>query len=184
MRRRRADKRNVVPDSRFGSELIAKMVNSLMERGKKSTAERIVYGALEQIKEITNEEPIAVMNQAIDNVKPRLEVKSRRVGGATYQVPVEVSPDRQVGLALRWQRWQTTGEPALARAARSVPLCLSCTARMPWAVSAETPVTPSTPGLPPWQVKQRISVAAGATALVVARTSPVLASAAVRVKTG
>ena len=102
MRRRRADKRNVVPDSRFGSELIAKMVNSLMERGKKSTAERIVYGALEQIKEITNEEPIAVMNQAIDNVKPRLEVKSRRVGGATYQVPVEVSPDRQVGLALRW----------------------------------------------------------------------------------
>ena len=102
MRRRRADKRNVIPDPRYNSELVARLVNSLMERGKKSVAERIVYGALDQIKEQTQEDPMAVFAQAIENVKPRLEVKSRRVGGATYQVPIEVNPERQVGLALRW----------------------------------------------------------------------------------
>ena len=103
MRRRRADRREIEPDPRFRSELLARLVNSLMERGKKSTAEGIVYGALEDIKEMTKQEDaVQVLQQAIDNVKPRLEVKSRRVGGATYQVPVEVHPDRQVALALRW----------------------------------------------------------------------------------
>jgi small subunit ribosomal protein S7 len=102
MRRRRADKRKVIPDPRYSSELVARLVNSLMERGKKSVAERIVYGALDQIKEQTKEDPMVVFAQAIENAKPRLEVKSRRVGGATYQVPIEVNPERQVGLALRW----------------------------------------------------------------------------------
>jgi small subunit ribosomal protein S7 len=101
-RRHRAEKRTIAPDPRFGSDLVAHMVNSLMERGKKSTAERIIYGALEQIQKITNEDPLPIFVQAIDNVKPRLEVKSRRVGGATYQVPVEVASGRQVALAMRW----------------------------------------------------------------------------------
>ncbi len=101
-RRHRAERRKVTPDTRCNSELIAHFINSLMERGKKSTAERIVYGALDEIREITKEEPLQILTQAIENVKPRLEVKSRRVGGATYQVPVEVSSDRQVALALRW----------------------------------------------------------------------------------
>ncbi len=101
-RRHRADKRTIAPDPRFNSDLVARMVNSLMERGKKSTAEHIMYGALEQVRQITNEDPLPIFTQAIDNVKPRLEVKSRRVGGATYQVPVEVAPGRQVALAMRW----------------------------------------------------------------------------------
>jgi small subunit ribosomal protein S7 len=101
-RRRRADKRPITPDTRHQSDIIARLINTLMERGKRSTAENIVYGALDQVGEITKEDPLQVFNQAIENVKPRLEVKSRRVGGATYQVPVEVSSERQVGLALRW----------------------------------------------------------------------------------
>lgn len=101
-RRHRAVKRPVQPDTKYGSELIARLISTVMERGKKSVAQRIVYGALEELQKITNEDPIQVLNQAIENVKPRVEVKSRRVGGATYQVPVEVAPDRQVSLALRW----------------------------------------------------------------------------------
>ncbi|HRZ13657.1 MAG TPA: 30S ribosomal protein S7 [Kiritimatiellia bacterium] len=101
-RRRRAQRRKTLPDPRYRSLLVATVINSLMERGKRSVAERIVYDALEQIRAAGNEDPLAVFTQAIDNVKPRLEVKSRRVGGATYQVPVEVAPDRQVSLALRW----------------------------------------------------------------------------------
>lgn len=101
-RRRRAQKRRTLPDPRYRSLLVATVINSLMERGKRSTAERIVYDALEQIRAAGNEDPLAVFTQAIDNVKPRLEVKSRRVGGATYQVPVEVASDRQISLALRW----------------------------------------------------------------------------------
>jgi small subunit ribosomal protein S7 len=102
-RRHRAEKRPVVPDNRFNTELITRFVNILMERGKKCTAEKIVYGAVEQIGELAQvEDPMQYFSQAIENVKPRLEVKSRRVGGATYQVPVEVSSDRQVALALRW----------------------------------------------------------------------------------
>ncbi len=101
-RRHRAEKRPVLPDTRFESVLVTSLVNSLMERGKKSVAERVVYGALDEIREMTKEDPLQIFAQAVENVKPRVEVKSRRVGGATYQVPVEVSSDRQVGLALRW----------------------------------------------------------------------------------
>jgi len=101
-RRHRAEKRTITPDTRFGSEMVARLITSIMERGKKSTAERIVYGALAQLKALAQQEPLPVFQQAMDNVKPHLEVKSRRVGGATYQVPVEVSGDRQVSLAFRW----------------------------------------------------------------------------------
>jgi len=101
-RRHRAEKRTIEPDTRFDSLLITKMVHILMGRGKKSTAQRVVYGALDEVEKMTKEDPLQVFTQAIDNVKPRVEVKSRRVGGATYQVPVEVSYDRQVALALRW----------------------------------------------------------------------------------
>lgn len=101
-RRHRAEKRPVVPDLRFNNDLVARLVTKVMERGKKSIAERIVYGAFDQIKETTQADPIEVFKQAIENVKPRLEVKSRRVGGATYQVPVEVDADRSFALAMRW----------------------------------------------------------------------------------
>jgi len=101
-RRRKAEKREVKPDTRYNNPLLGRMVVSIMRRGKKSVAERIVYGALDQIAEVTKEDPIEIFEQALGNVKPKLEVKSRRVGGATYQVPLEVSADRQVTLALRW----------------------------------------------------------------------------------
>ena len=94
----------MAPDVRYSSELVARMINTLMERGKKSVAQRIVYGALEQIGKKVQGDPLETLQRAIDHVRPQLEVKSRRVGGATYQVPVEVSPDRQVTLALRWLR--------------------------------------------------------------------------------
>ena len=101
-RRRRAQRRNATADTRFNSPLVATLINTLMKRGKRSVAERIVYDALDQVKAAGHEDPLQVFTTAIENVKPRLEVKSRRVGGATYQVPVEVAPDRQVSLALRW----------------------------------------------------------------------------------
>ena len=101
-RRRRAEKRSVTPDPKFNSELVAKIINYVMERGKKTTAERIVYGALTTIDEKMTEDPLEVLIRAVDNMKPRVEVKSRRVGGATYQVPVEVNRDRQLALAIRW----------------------------------------------------------------------------------
>jgi small subunit ribosomal protein S7 len=101
-RRRAAERRAVIPDPKYNSELVARIITCVMRQGKKSTAERIVYGALDEIREKMNEDPLGVAIRAIDNVKPRVEVKSRRVGGATYQVPVEVSRDRQLALALRW----------------------------------------------------------------------------------
>ena len=101
-RRREVPKREVLPDPKFSSVDIAKFVNVLMKAGKKSVAERIIYGALEQIKKKTNKDPLEVFNLAVNNVKPVVEVKSRRVGGATYQVPVEISFERQESLALRW----------------------------------------------------------------------------------
>ena len=102
-RRRRAEKRSITPDARFNSELIAKMTNMLMQRGKKQIAQNIIYGAIDTIgQKMPNEPVLDVVARALDNVKPRLEVKSRRVGGATYQVPVEVAPERQLALALRW----------------------------------------------------------------------------------
>ena len=102
MRRRKSEQHEFAPDARYGSALVTHLVNIIMSRGKKSTAQRTVYGALDQIKEQTGEDPIAVYQQALENIKPKVEVKSRRVGGATYQVPVEVVPSRQTSLALRW----------------------------------------------------------------------------------
>ena len=102
-RRHKAERRAVVPDAVYSSDTISRLVNVIMERGKKSTAEQIVYGALETIRQREGvDDPVEVLNKAIDNVRPRLEVKSRRVGGATYQVPMEVSGARQLSLALRW----------------------------------------------------------------------------------
>ena len=104
MRRRRAPKRKIDPDPRYGDFLVAKFINIVMECGKKSIAERIVYDALDIVKEKTSKEPLEVFRAALDNVRPLLETKSRRVGGATYQVPVSVSEDRGYSLALRWIR--------------------------------------------------------------------------------
>jgi small subunit ribosomal protein S7 len=103
-RRREVPKREVLPDPKFGNQEVAKFVNVLMTRGKKSVAERIIYGALDQIKKKSGKDPIEVFSQAIANVKPAVEVKSRRVGGANYQVPVEVRQVRRVALAMRWIR--------------------------------------------------------------------------------
>ena len=104
MRRRRAQKRKILPDPKFKNILVAKMVNIVMEQGKKSTAERVVYGAFDVLKEKTGKDPLEVFKQALDNARPLLETKSRRVGGATYQVPVSVRPERGNALAMRWMR--------------------------------------------------------------------------------
>ena len=101
-RRREVPKREVLPDSIYNSELVTKFVNKVMERGKKSVAEGIFYGAMEKIREKTGEDPMKVFKKALDNVKPILETKSRRVGGSTYQVPMEVSQSRRTSLAIRW----------------------------------------------------------------------------------
>ena len=104
MRRRRAPKRKIDPDPRFQDLLVAKLINIVMERGKRALAERIVYGAFDVIKEKSGKDPLAVFKEALDNARPLLETKSRRVGGATYQVPVSVRADRGSTLALRWFR--------------------------------------------------------------------------------
>ena len=101
-RRKRAEKRPVPPDPRYDSQTVSKFVNRLMEAGKKSTAERIFYDSMDMIEQRTGQPGVQVFKQALANVKPVLEVKSRRVGGATYQVPVEVRPDRRTALAMRW----------------------------------------------------------------------------------
>jgi len=101
-RRHRAEKRVVNPDPKFGDLVVSKFMNSLMIDGKKSAAERIVYGAFDLIEERTKQDPVGVFHQALDNVRPAVEVRSRRVGGATYQVPVEVRPARRVALSMRW----------------------------------------------------------------------------------
>ncbi|MBI3938701.1 MAG: 30S ribosomal protein S7 [Betaproteobacteria bacterium] len=114
-RRREIPKREVLPDPKFTSQDVAKFINVIMTRGKKSVAEKIVYGALEQITKKANKDPLDVFNQAINNVKPLVEVKSRRVGGANYQVPVEVRAVRRVALAMRWLR-----DAARARSEKSM----------------------------------------------------------------
>jgi small subunit ribosomal protein S7 len=101
-RRREIPKRTILPDPKFGSEMLTKFINMIMVDGKKSTAEKIVYGALDTISEKSKGEPLDVLKQALDNVSPSVEVKSRRVGGATYQVPVEVRSSRKGTLAMRW----------------------------------------------------------------------------------
>ena len=101
-RRRAAIKREVLPDAKYGDKVVAKFINAVMYEGKKSVAERIVYGAFDKVAARSSQDPVKVFHEALDNVKPALEVRSRRVGGATYQVPVEVRPERRQALALRW----------------------------------------------------------------------------------
>ena len=101
-RRHRAEKREILPDPKFGDLVLSKFTNSLMYHGKKSAAEQIVYGAMDLIEKKTSNDPLKVFHEALDNVKPSIEVRSRRVGGATYQVPVEVRSDRRQALAIRW----------------------------------------------------------------------------------
>ena len=101
-RRRAAEKRDILPDPKFGDVVVSKFMNSLMYAGKKSTAERILYGAFDLIQSRTGQDPIKVFHDAIENVKPTIEVRSRRVGGATYQIPIEVRTNRRQALAIRW----------------------------------------------------------------------------------
>ncbi len=109
-RRRKTIKRPKQIDPRFDSEMVAHMINYLMINGKKTTAEKIVYGAIEEIsRKVEGEDSLEVVNKAVNNMKPRVEVKSRRVGGSTYQVPVEIKPNRQLALALRWLTMYASG---------------------------------------------------------------------------
>jgi small subunit ribosomal protein S7 len=101
-RRREVEKRKILPDPKFQDRVVSKLVNNLMRKGKKSTGEQIVYGAFEQVEGKLKDDPLKIFKKALDNVKPVVEVKSRRVGGATYQVPVEVRQDRRTALAMRW----------------------------------------------------------------------------------
>src|SRR5574343_1658393 len=119
-RRREVPKRDILPDPKFGSVDLSKFVNVLMSAGKKSVAERIVYGAFDQIKAKSGKDPLEVFGLAINNVKPIVEVKSRRVGGANYQVPGEVRPVRRLALAMRWLR-----EAAKQRGEKSMDLRLA-----------------------------------------------------------
>ena len=119
-RRREVPKREILPDPKFSNVDVSKFVNVLMTRGKKSVAERIVYGALDTIKTKSGKDPIEVFAQALQNARPMVEVKSRRVGGANYQVPVEVRPVRRVALAMRWLR-----EAAQKRGEKSMDMRLA-----------------------------------------------------------
>ena len=119
-RRREVPKREILPDPKFGSVELAKFMNVVMLSGKKAVAERIIYGAFDHIQARTGKEPIEVFNTAINNIKPMVEVKSRRVGGANYQVPVEVRPVRRLALAMRWLR-----EAAKKRGEKSMDLRLA-----------------------------------------------------------
>ena len=102
-RKKRASlKREVIPDPKYGDKLVARFITSLMWCGKKSIAEKVVYGSFDALQEKKNDDPVKLFKQALDNIKPMIEVRSRRVGGATYQVPVEVRSDRRVALGLRW----------------------------------------------------------------------------------
>ena len=101
-RRHSAEKREILPDAKYGDRVLSKFMNNLMYDGKKSAAEGIVYGALDRVEQKLRRAPVEVFHEALDNVKPSVEVRSRRVGGATYQVPVEVRPERREALAIRW----------------------------------------------------------------------------------
>jgi len=102
MRRRRAIRRQISPDPKYGDELVARFINCVMRRGKKNLARRIVYGAFDLIAQKSSKDPIEVFKKAVDNASPLIEVRARRVGGATYQVPTEVRPERRTALAIRW----------------------------------------------------------------------------------
>lgn len=116
-RRREVPKREVLPDPKFGSELLSKFMNAVMQDGKKSVAEKIIYGALDDIVSKKGGDGLETLEAALENVRPSVEVKSRRVGGATYQVPVEVRPQRQNALAMRWliEAARKRGEKSMAR---------------------------------------------------------------------
>jgi small subunit ribosomal protein S7 len=101
-RRRAAEKREILPDPKYGDQVLTKFMNAVMLDGKKSVAERIVYGAMDKMQARASRDPLEMFHAALDNVKPTLEVRSRRVGGATYQVPIEVRPSRRLTLAIRW----------------------------------------------------------------------------------
>ena len=101
-RRKVVSKRPIVPDPKYGDDLVTRCINAIMKQGKKSLAQKIVYGAMDILQERTGEEPLQVFKQAIENVKPVLEVRSRRVGGSTYQIPVDVNPERRIALSMRW----------------------------------------------------------------------------------
>ena len=115
-RRRVAERREVLPDPKFGNQMLARFINMIMQSGKKSVAERIVYGALDQIQSRSSGDPVETLDKALDNVRPLVEVKSRRVGGATYQVPVEVRAARRTTLAMRWviDASRSRGEKSMA----------------------------------------------------------------------
>jgi len=135
-RRREVPKRVILPDPKHGSEMLAKFVNMMMERGKKSVAEKIVYGALDAIAEKGKDNPMGLLEQALDNVRPVVEVKSRRVGGATYQVPVEVRSVRRTALAMRWIRpWRCAGLLTLPASVARNPWPAG------WRASCWTPLT-------------------------------------------
>ncbi|MCP4598057.1 30S ribosomal protein S7 [Neptuniibacter sp.] len=119
-RRRVAAKREILPDPKFGNTVLAKFINHVMVHGKKSVAEKIVYGALDKIQERTGNDPLELFEKALEAVQPAVEVKSRRVGGATYQVPVEVRPARRMALAMRW-----TVDAARGRGEKSMALRLA-----------------------------------------------------------
>jgi small subunit ribosomal protein S7 len=119
-RRREVPKREILPDPKFGNVEVAKFVNVIMKAGKKAVAERIIYGAFATISSKTGKDPLEVFTQALSNVKPMVEVKSRRVGGANYQVPVEVRPVRRMALSMRWIR-----EAAVKRSEKSMALRLA-----------------------------------------------------------
>src|SRR5436853_7760382 len=101
-RRREVPKREILPDPVYNSQLVTKFINSLMLQGKKSVAERVFYSALKKVEDRAKDDPVKLFKKAVDNVKPTLEVKSRRVGGSNYQVPVEVNPNRRLSLSIRW----------------------------------------------------------------------------------
>src|SRR2546427_1334670 len=124
MRRAGAARREVLPDPKYGSRLVAKFVNIMMIRGKKSTAERIMYDALAAIEDRAKQDALKMFKTAIDNVKPAVEVKSRRVGGSTYQVPVEVRPDRRTALSVRWVIGAATPRGERAMGAEAVAQAL------------------------------------------------------------
>ncbi|MFQ5899577.1 MAG: 30S ribosomal protein S7 [Candidatus Methylomirabilia bacterium] len=116
MRRAAAQRREVMPDPKFGNRLVTKFVNTLLKRGKKSLAERVMYEALDIVQDRSKQDPLKLFKQAVDNVKPAVEVKSRRVGGSTYQVPVEVRSERRTSLSMRWliASARRRGEKAMA----------------------------------------------------------------------
>ena len=116
-RRREVPKREILPDPKFGSVDLSKFMNVIMESGKKAIAERIIYGALDQVEKKSGKDPLEIFTVALNNIKPMVEVKSRRVGGANYQVPVEVRPVRRVALAMRWlkESARKRGEKSMAQ---------------------------------------------------------------------